>query len=191
MGRDERVAAEKARLRSELLATRAARSTPDLEWARAAIRGHVLERAAGVERVAGYLPLRTEPGSVELLAELDRRGVAVLVPVLLPDRDLDWARWTPAGVGERLGVDAIRTARLVLAPALAVAHDGTRLGRGGGSYDRALARCADTSLIAALLFEGEVVPQLPSDRWDVPVSAAVTPIGWIAVGGNAEVHFPG
>src|ERR687887_1020343 len=136
VGRDERVAAEKARLRNELLAARAARSVPDLEWARAAVRGHVLDRAAGGERVAAYRPLRTEPGSVELLAELDARGVTVLVPVLLADRDLDWARWTPAGEAERLGVDAIRAAGLVVVPALAVAEDGTRLGRGGGSYDR-------------------------------------------------------
>lgn len=191
VGRDERVAAEKTRLRAELLASRAARSTPDLEWARAAIRGHVLDRAVGVERVAGYLPLRTEPGSVELLAELGRRGVEALVPVLLPDRDLDWAPWTAEGLGAGLGVDAIRTAGLVLVPALAVAVDGTRLGRGGGSYDRALARCAGTSVIAALLFDGEVVPGLPRDPWDVPVSAAVTPSGWIALGGNAEVRFRG
>jgi 5-formyltetrahydrofolate cyclo-ligase len=188
VGRDERVAAEKARLRNELLAARAARSVPDLEWARAAVRGHVLDRAAGVERVAAYRPLRTEPGSVELLAELDARGVTVLVPVLLADRDLDWARWTPAGEAERLGVDAIRAAGLVVVPALAVAEDGTRLGRGGGSYDRALARCAGTSLVAALLFDGEVVPHLPRDPWDVPVPAAVTPSGWIALGGNAEVR---
>lgn len=191
VGRDERVAAEKTRLRAALLASRATRSTPDLEWARAAIRGHVLDRTVGVERVAGYVPLRTEPGSVELLAELDRRGVEVLVPVLLPDRDLDWARWTPDGLGAGLGVDAIRTAGLVVVPALAVARDGTRLGRGGGSYDRALARCAGTAVLAALLFDGEVVMGLPSDPWDVPVSAAVTPSGWIALGGNAEMQSGG
>ena len=40
--------------------------------------------------------------------------------------------------GERLGVDAIATADVVLVPGLAVAADGMRLGRGGGSYDRAL-----------------------------------------------------
>lgn len=188
MGQDEKLAAEKARLRRELLAARAARSVPDLEVARAMIRAQVLDRSGGVGRVAGYVPLRTEPGSVELLAELDARGVEVLVPVLLADRDLDWARWSPEGVGERFGVDAIRTAELVLVPALAVATDGTRLGRGGGSYDRALARCGPASGVAALLFDGEVVPRLPRDPWDVPVPAALTPAGWIPLGGNADVR---
>ncbi len=188
MASDE-TSSEKARLRAELLAARRARSAPDLEQARAAVRAHVLERIGGVERVAAYVPLRTEPGSIELLAELAARAVTVLVPLTLPDRDLDWVRWTPDGGGEPLGVDAIRTAGLVLVPALAVAADGTRLGRGGGSYDRALTRCAPDSVVAGLLFDGEILARLPRDPWDVPVPAAVTPSGWIQVGGNTELGF--
>ena len=42
--------------------------------------------------------------------------------------------------GDLLGVDSVAEADLVLVPALAVGADGTPLGRGGGSYDRALAR---------------------------------------------------
>ena len=179
MGRDESAAAGKIRLRLELLATRKARRPDELEGARAAIRAHVLDRAAGIEQVAGYLPMRTEPGSTELLAALHARGSAVMVPVTLPDRDLEWAAWTPAGPGGLLGVGAVAAAGLVLAPALAVARDGTRLGRGGGSYDRALRRCRADAMIAALVFDDEVVDTLPHDEWDVPVRAAVTPSGWI------------
>ena len=68
-------------------------------------------------------------------------------------------------------------------PALAVAADGTRLGRGGGSYDRALARVRADVAIAALLHDGEVVAHLPGDEWDVPVTAYVTPAaGWREIG---------
>jgi 5-formyltetrahydrofolate cyclo-ligase len=182
-------AAEKARLRAELLAVRARRTAAELAQARAEVRAHVLERVGGVARVAAYLPMRTEPGSVELLAELDARGVEVVVPVTLPDRDLDWARWTPDGPGQPLGVGAIAAAGLVLVPALAVAADGTRLGRGGGSYDRALARCSGAGVVAVLLFEDEIVAQLPSDPWDVPVPFAVTPRGWVTLRGNVDVGF--
>jgi 5-formyltetrahydrofolate cyclo-ligase len=128
--------------------------------------------------------MRAEPGSTELLAALHSRGVRVLVPVTLPDRDLDWERWTPDGLGPNLGRAAIAAASLVLVPALAVAADGTRLGRGGGSYDRALARCAPGARVVALLFDGELVPRLPRDPWDRPVSDVVTPAGWAPVGRN-------
>jgi 5-formyltetrahydrofolate cyclo-ligase len=104
----------------------------------------------------------------------------VLVPVLLADHDLDWAEWNPATAqaGAALGVNAISAADAVLVPALAVARDGTRLGRGGGSYDRALSRLPTGAMTAALLFDGELVDTLPTDDWDVPVTAVVTPDGW-------------
>ena len=189
MARDESAAGEKVRLRVELLAARKLRRPEELDRARAAIRAHVLKRVAGTGRVAAYSPLPTEPGSTELLAALHAHGAAVIVPVTLPDRDLDWAEWTPAGPGNLLGVDAVAGAGLVLAPALAVARDGTRLGRGGGSYDRALARCAPGAVIAALVFDDEIVSALPHDEWDVPVQAAVTPAGWIDLRfGNTEVQ---
>jgi 5-formyltetrahydrofolate cyclo-ligase len=180
-------ASEKKELRVELLAARDRRSPDALERDRSAIRGHVLARAADLDCVAAYQPLRTEPGSVQLLAALHANGVRVIVPITLADRDLDWAEWSPAGAHDRLGREAVATAGLVLLPALAVARDGTRLGRGGGSYDRALARASAQATLAALVFDDEVVSWLPRDPRDRPVGAAVTPSGWITVGRNTDV----
>jgi 5-formyltetrahydrofolate cyclo-ligase len=179
---EQRSTQDKAQLRAALLAARRTRSPEDLTRARAAVVEQVIGQLDGVGLVAGYEPMRTEPGSVELLVALHDCGISVLVPVTLPDRDLDWVQWTPAGTGPRLGPDAITRAELVLAPALAVARDGTRLGRGGGSYDRALARCPADAVLAAVVFDEEVVDVLPSDAWDVPVRLAVTPSGWRTLG---------
>jgi 5-formyltetrahydrofolate cyclo-ligase len=67
----------------------------------------------------------------------------------------------------------------IVVPALAVDHRGTRLGRGAGYYDRALARVPRRAPIVALLHDGELVERLPADPWDRPVTAAVTPAdGW-------------
>ena len=174
--------ASKQALRDRLSAARLARTAEQIDLARARIRSVVLDRHAeqGWSCVCGYLPLRTEPGSVELLGGLADRGVRVLVPVLLADRDLDWAEWDGLP-GAPLGPEAIADADAVLAPALAVASDGTRLGRGGGSYDRALARVRADAEVAALLFDDELVDALPSDPWDVRVRAVVTPTGWRAI----------
>ena len=133
-------------------------------------------------RIAAYVPLRTEPGSTALLAGLIERGAEVITPVLLRDNDLDWEVWN--GDGTRLGIDAIAGSALVLVPALAVDHEGVRLGRGGGSYDRALVRVPADVPTAALLFDGEVLEAVPHEPWDVPVSAAVTPSGWVDLRGK-------
>ena len=169
---------DKVTLRQRLLAARRSRTPDELTAARSGIRAAVLSQARALRwsAVAAYVPMATEPGSVELLDGLAGLEVRVIVPVVLGDRDLSWSAWA-ADAGE-LGVEAITTVDAVLVPALAVAGDGTRLGRGGGSYDRALARTRAGVPIAALLFDGELVDALPRDPWDLPVSAVVTPAGW-------------
>lgn len=182
MSRVRGAVVDKAALRRAVLSRRAA--LPPDERARAARTAvEVLVPEAGAGPVAAYLSVGTEPGTAELLEALARRGVEVLLPVLLPDRDLDWAR-AGAGVvpgahgllepaGARLGVDAVATCALVVVPALSVDRTGVRLGRGGGSYDRALRRT--TGRTVALLHDGEAVTALPAEEHDVPVHALLTP----------------
>jgi 5-formyltetrahydrofolate cyclo-ligase len=130
---------------------------------------------ATATRVASYLPLGSEPGVAP------RTGW--LLPVLRPDDDLDWGvydgevaeghRGLVEPAGPRLGVDAVATCDLVLVPALLVDRQGRRLGKGGGSYDRALRRA--TGLTVALLNDGELVDVLPEEPHDVRVAAVATP----------------
>ena len=154
-------------LRRRLLAARAA--LPDA--ARAAgddARDAVLAPLLAGARVAAYASFGTEPRTSELVAP------ATLLPVLRPDRDLDWA----AGDGGLRGLEAVAQCDLVLVPALAVDRRGVRLGRGGGSYDRALLRA--TGLVVALLHEGELLDEpLPSEPHDVPVHAVALPSGLV------------
>ncbi|MCW2521678.1 MAG: 5-formyltetrahydrofolate cyclo-ligase [Frankiales bacterium] len=173
----------KASLRAEISQGRKQLSAADREQARVQIRRQVLAwcRSADLPtgaRIAAYEPLMSEPGSIELLVELRQAGFEVIVPMTQPDRDLDWGEWTPTRQARQpLGLDAIAGAALVLVPALAVDAAGRRLGRGGGSYDRALARVAPGTPVAALLFSGELRPEVPHDEWDRPVSAVFLPEG--------------
>jgi 5-formyltetrahydrofolate cyclo-ligase len=139
--------------------------------------------------VAAYVARGHEPETQQLRRQLADRGARVLLPVVLADLDLDWAvddtEHSPGigpGVleptGPRLGVDAIADAEVVVAPALAVDHHGVRLGQGGGSYDRALARRRPDAFVVALLHDGEIWDDaLPADGLDQRVHAAVTPHG--------------
>lgn len=139
------------------------------------------------ETVAAYVPISGEPGGPDLVDFLTSQVKRLLLPVLRDDFDLDWATYdgnlAPASRGlvepdgPRLGVDAIATAELIIAPGLAVARDGVRLGRGGGSYDRALARTRPPAVIVTLLYEGELADRLPAEPHDQHVHAAVTPRG--------------
>lgn len=187
----ESVIAQKIALRDQLLTERRRQSLATLVSNASAIATHLLNteevRRAGT--VAAYISVRNEPGTGALIEALDGLGRRVILPVLLADNDLDWAEYTgpdglaPAGrgllepVGRTLGVDAIATADVVLCPGVAVDRTGMRLGRGGGSYDRALGRVPVGTFVCTLLYDGEVVAQVPADVHDRPVSAVVTERG--------------
>lgn len=188
---------DKSVLRSRLETVRRGLSTADRDRAGTGyvlICGDVPEiRAAAV--LCCYSSFGTEPPTGPLLDWLAGRRVRVLLPVLRPDLDLDWAEYTGPGglaeprrgprepVGPRLGVAAIEQADVVIAPGLAVDRSGVRLGRGGGSYDRALVRARPDAFLAVLLYEGELVDRLPHEPHDRRVHAAITPAGLHRVGG--------
>jgi 5-formyltetrahydrofolate cyclo-ligase len=138
--------------------------------------------------VAAYVSMPPEPDTAPLLGWLKHHGVRVLLPVLRDDNDLGWgeagsglvtARYGLTQPAADLGIGEIRAAEAVLAPALAVDRNGTRLGRGGGSYDRALAR-ADAPIIATI-YDAELVDELPYDDHDHPVDFALTPRRLVAI----------
>src|SRR5690606_18652239 len=183
---------DKANLRRRILAARAGLSEETLRTSAAATRELLLDQPwvqmAGL--VACYWSIGTEPATHGLILALWKRGATVILPVQRPDGDLDWAVYDgpdslapgPNGIMEpvdtRRGVDAIRTAALVLVPALAVDRaTGVRLGRGRGCYDRALARVGPNVPTVALLHEGELIDGVPAEPHDQRVRFAALPSG--------------
>ena len=189
---------DKRMLRRDFLAVRSRLTAGHVREAATALAARALglPELAHARTVAAYVSVGTEPGTRTLLDALHARGVRVLLPALLPDNDLDWGTYTGEASlvevrhggrmallepsGDRLGADAVTTADAVLLPGLAVDDRGMRLGRGGGSYDRVLARlersAADPALVV-LLYDSEVVPRVPAEPHDRPVHAVVTPSG--------------
>ena len=160
------------------------------------IRDHVLEmpQVTSAGTIAAYYSVGTEPDTRGLIFALWKRGSYVLLPLLLPDGDLDWASYEgpeslapgPRGVLQPVepvrGIGTVARADVVLVPALAVDVHGRRLGRGGGSYDRALARVGPQVPTIALLYDSELLPSVPAEEHDQSVRAVARPeqgITWL------------
>lgn len=150
---------------------------PAREAADRALVATAVRLVAGSAAIAAYAPMPAEPGGPGLVDALAVVVDTVLLPVLRPDLDLDWTRHGGEPAGARLGVAAIAGVDLVLVPAVAVDRAGVRLGRGGGSYDRALARVRAGTPVVALLYPGELVDALVCEPHDRPVTAVLLPSG--------------
>lgn len=180
-------AAAKVAMRDQILTSRRRRDLVSLGTSARAMAAVALSaphvRAAAT--VAAYVSVGSEPGTGPLLDALLARGTRVLLPILQSDNDLNWGVYDgslvparrgllePTGPG--LGVEAIASADVVLVPGVAADLGGRRLGRGGGSYDRALARVVPGTWVAILLFDEEIVTRVPTDPHDRAVDAALTP----------------
>jgi len=191
----------KERLRTAIRAARKTRSQRLRDEAALAL-AHVvatIPAVADAAVVSVYAARSTEPGTLDLLDLLAARGTRILLPVLGSGLQRDWAEYAgrddlrerapgrpPEPGGPTLGPEALALADAIVAPALAVATDGARLGQGGGWYDRALEHARPGVPVIALVFPEELYDAktrpLPREPHDRVVDMVATPDGWQAVG---------
>mgnify|MGYP001367839619 CR=1 FL=1 len=184
----EHIDAEKRRLRATIRARRAERSAEERATAAEALAGQLstLVAARGGRSVSCYLPVGGEPDTRPFLEWARAQGIEVLLPSAREDGLLDWIRDSgegtvvggfgiPEPLGEHLSPLAVSDVDLMLVPACAVDRSGMRLGWGRGYFDRNLGSMDRRPPVFAVVFEDEIVDELPSDLHDVPVTGAVTP----------------
>jgi 5-formyltetrahydrofolate cyclo-ligase len=181
----------KAELRTAILRARRAVSEHKHDTEARALVDHVSALLTDTPVVCAYVPLGSEPGSVELLDYLYSRGARVLLPVARTDaggvpQPLQWGEYRPGelvdaphGLREPaqpwLAAGAIADASLILVPALAVDRTGVRLGRGAGFYDRSLGLADTAARLIAVVRDDELVDNLPAESHDVRMTHALTP----------------
>jgi len=148
---------------------------------------HVISLAPEPQVASCYISYGDEAPTISLRTAWIQAGARVLIPILMPNKDLDWvlddgtaghAKQYSEPSGQHLGIQAVAAAEVIIVPVLAVGEDGARLGQGGGSYDRVLGRLPrEGRLVIALAHDDRVFPAgiLPVERHDVPVDVIVTP----------------
>ena len=184
----------KAALREQLLAARVGVA----DSVRAAEARKLIEHlellVTSGSTVCAYVPVGTEPGSIEMVDMLLRRSRRVLLPVARTagpkDKDtplpLRWGEYRPGALvpgpwglleppEPALPQSALGEADLVIVPALAVDLRGVRLGRGRGFYDRSLGGRDPQARLVAMVRDVEFVDELPAEAHDVPMTHVITP----------------
>lgn len=185
----DEIADAKRALRAELRERRQQRSERARVEAAAGIRARLDELVdeQGARSISCFLSTPTEPGTHEFVEAAVARGIRVLLPITRADGLLDWAVATPGAdiaeglfgipepVGDVLGPIALNDVDLLIIPAAAVARDGMRLGWGRGYFDKTLGSMENRPPVYAVVFDSELVDDVPRDIHDQPVTGVVTP----------------
>lgn len=179
----------KKALRAELRGRRRTLTSSELEAATAGFTEHLarLVTETGARSIAAFIPAQDEPDIRPFLEWAVGRGLRILMPVSREDGLLDWvvdiegetvgSLGVPEPVGELLGPMAVDEVDLMLIPAAAVDRTGMRLGWGRGYFDRLIGSMESPPPIYAVIFETELLEEVPTELHDKPVGGVVTPEG--------------
>ena len=197
MMEDDRVhalRAEKTRLRSRFREARLGLSEADYAARSAQIRARLLAlpEVAAARAVHVYWPLvdRREVDTRPLIATLHARGVAVVLPVVIPQAEGSPPRLRQVRFE---GVDRLRPNRwhllepegpdhhgpldVVVVPAFGAGRNGHRIGHGAGYYDAFLSDLSARGLhpfTVCPVFQTCLVSQVPAEPHDHAVDAVVS-----------------
>jgi len=166
---------QKRALRAEVRTRLAKPGSPEL----AATSARAQERLAATALQTG--------GTASAGAALEAAGRQVCYPAVVPGmRALQFRRTSGAFAAGALGVEEpagapvpLEAIELLVVPAIAVDASGRRLGRGKGHYDATLLAYKGPSV--ALVFDSQLVPEVPVGEHDRRVGAVCTELRWIAV----------
>ena len=180
------VSRSKDTVREQSISARSARSSAEISAAGIAIANHDWAAFCPGQLVTCFVSMATEPPTDQLRTNLRDLGKSVALPIMKPENSLAWGFdgtdlvKNSYGIFEPMPAEIdIATASAILIPALRVGRDGSRLGRGAGYYDRALANVPAHStggpIRICLVFGDEVDASVPSEPHDALIDLIVTP----------------
>ena len=183
----------KRALRAELRERRRITTARERQVRDAAITEHLIQLARDLRSrsLSAYLSTPDEPSTRDFLEWACAHEIRVLLPISRSDGLLDWAPYDgkaesvddfgmPTPTSELLGPIAINSVDLIVVPAASVDRTGMRMGWGRGYFDKTLGSMENCPPVYAVIFDDELVDEVPSERHDQRVDGVVTPSGIVA-----------
>ncbi len=179
----------KNNFRKEVLSNRVSLDSNTVKEKSAQILSNLLtlDCIAKADHVMTYLDFRNEVSTDLLISELLQRGIHVscpitdiknrnLIPVEIQNLDKDICVGTykirePKSSSIPLPIELID---VVIVPLVAASSDGSRLGYGGGYYDRFLSKIRPDTITIGLAYEMQVFDSIPTEEHDVKLNYIVT-----------------
>jgi 5-formyltetrahydrofolate cyclo-ligase len=185
---DRQLEEAKAALRLKAHASRAAIQNSTRAAAAKAVATHFFSAVAlkPTDVVAGYWRIKDEMDCQPILIRLMDSFQPVCLPVVLgDDQPLELRLWEQGAALYEAGFGTLAPSELaphvepdvIVMPLLGFDQHGTRLGYGGGYYDRTLERLGKRPRLVGIAFAAQELDHIPREAHDVPLDMIVTEAG--------------
>jgi len=137
-----------------------------------------------VRIIAGYMPIKCELDCLTVLKTLHAARFPICLPTIVePEAPLEFHSWdmrtelSDGPFGTKQSTEEVVVPEVLLVPLIAFDENGSRLGYGGGYYDRTLEmlRCENPNIIAVgIAYENQMLASVPTDDYDQQLNMVVT-----------------
>jgi 5-formyltetrahydrofolate cyclo-ligase len=185
----------KRALRAEIRERRRIMTARERELSAVGLLAHLKQVVAehNAKTITCYLSTNDEPPTRDFVDWALENAISVLLPVAREDGLMDWAPYDqgdesvddtgmPMPTTGVLGPIALADVDVIFIPAASIATDGMRLGWGRGYFDRTLGSMTKRPPVYAVVYDHEVVSDVPREKHDQAVDGMVTPQRIIQVG---------
>ena len=185
---DAKIEEVKAALRLKARSTRTAINATTRATAARSVAEHFFKFVSlkPADIVAGYWRIKDEMDCQPILVRLMDSLQPVCLPVVLgDDMPLELRLWEQGAALYEAGFGTLAPAELapqvepdiIIVPLLGFDKRGTRLGYGGGYYDRTFGKLKKRPRLVGIAFAAQELDDIPRDAHDVPLDLIITEHG--------------
>ncbi len=151
---------------------------------------NVFPLLTGCRGAACYHSTKTETPSGGIISFLHKNKIPVFLPAVTGPGEMEFRLFEKAsalrkgayGIYEPAAKNKkarVKDIQIIIVPGAAFDRSGTRLGMGGGYYDRFLAKLPENVIKAGLAYSCRIARTLPSDSHDIKMDLIITEKGVI------------
>ncbi len=177
---------DKKTLRKKALRLRSEANADDNGMAARLVAAQVIMLAEldQLKNIACYYPIRDELNTLLTIKALHAARFEISLPKINGKVEpLEFRKWdmrselTDGPFGTKEPVGEVTEPEVILAPLVAFDAQGTRLGYGGGYYDRSIVELKEANpdlLVIGLAYENQKLDSLPRESYDQPLDMVIT-----------------
>ena len=140
-------------------------------------------RRKKIKNIGGYYPINSEIGCLDILEKLERNNFKISLPVTKKNNNMDFYQWSfndPLKVSNRGIPEPAEKKKvypdILIVPLVGYDNNKSRLGYGGGFYDRYIAKLSNFKkvLTVGFAFSFQGVKNIPINKYDKKLDFILT-----------------